>query len=60
LEKEYLKLRHNKGQRVNEFGRDLMLVVGEMDDPPSMAKQIIDFKKELLPSIKQKMEIHEY
>ena len=60
LEKEYLKLRHNRGQSVNEFGRDLMLVVGEMDDPPSMAKQIIHFKKGLLPSIKRKMEIREY
>ena len=31
-----------------------------MDDSPSMAKQIIHFKKGLLPSIKRKMEIREY
>ena len=60
LEKEYLKLRHNRGQSVNKFGRDLMLVVGEMDDPPSIPKHIVHFKKGLLPSIKQNMEIREY
>ena len=45
LEKEYLKLWHNRGQSVNRFGRDLMLLVGEMDDPASLAKQIVHLKK---------------
>ena len=48
LEREYERLQQSNGQSVNEYGRDFSLVIGLMEDPPSLPKQLVRFKKGFL------------
>ena len=59
LEREYERLQQCNGQSINEYGRDFSLIIGLMEDPPSLPKQLVCFKKGLLPCIRNKLEIRD-
>ena len=48
LEREYERLQQRNGQSVNKYGRNFSLVIGLMEDPPSLPKQRVRFKKDSL------------
>ena len=56
----YQDLQQTQGQSVSELGRDHQLLISEMTETPSLAKQLKNFKRSLLPSIKSKLEIRTY
>ena len=60
LERVYQDLQQTQGQSVSELGRDHQLLISEMTETPSLAKQLKNFKRSLIPSIKSKLEIRTY